>query len=135
MGLVCPMFCENPFFDRRTKGCLCHTTPHFMAYFGAYFLQICEWGLSNCFTLSQKFYNGSEVLQGQNRQTIDLAQSWLKMGFSSLAGSGPKAGPKWLSGPILCRKRPRNPLGPTCGPLPGNDENIFLTHFCAQLIV
>ena len=34
--------------------------------------------------------NGSEVPQGQNHETIDLAPtSGSRMGFSSLAGSGP----------------------------------------------
>ena len=80
-------------------------------------------------------YNGSEVLQGQNRQTINLAQKRVKNGFLSLAGSGPNVGPKWVLGPILRRKRPETHFGPTFGPLPANDENPFLTHFCAKFFV
>ena len=67
-------------------------------------------------------YNGSVFPQGQNRQTINLAQSGLEMGFLLLAGSGPKAGPKWVSGPFSSPKiGPEIHFRPTFGPLPAND--------------
>ena len=73
-------------------------------------------------------YNGSEVPQGI------WHKSGSQMNFLSLAGSGPKVGPKWVSVPFS-RNQPRNPLWTHFWPLSANDENPFLTQFGAKRIV
>ena len=51
------------------------------------------------------------------------------MGCSSLAGSGSKVGPTWVSGPSSSQNRPRN----TFGPRPANDENPIFDPLLCQI--
>ena len=77
-------------------------------------------------------YNGSEVPQGENRQTINLAQKWVKNGgFSSLAGSGPKVGPKWVSAFFFTKSAPKPTLDPPLGHFQPMTKNpIFDPSLC-----
>ena len=53
------------------------------------------------------------------------------MGFCSLAGSGPRVGPKWVRGLFVRKIDPETRFGPTLGPLPANEEKpIFDPLLC-----
>ena len=80
-------------------------------------------------------YNGSEVPQGQNRQTSNLGQNGSKMAFFC---HWLEVAQKWVQSgfrSLFLHKIDRQThFGPTSGPLPANDKKTFLTHFCAKLI-
>ena len=56
--------------------------------------------------------NGSEVPQGTNRQTINLAQKWVKNGFFVFGWRWPKSGSKVL---FLHKIGPETHLDPRLG--------------------
>ena len=57
------------------------------------------------------------------------------MGFSSLAGSGPKVGPKkWFRGRFCEEKRAETHIGPTFGPPPANDEKPIFDPLLCEII-
>ena len=80
------------------------------------------------------FYNGSDVPQGHNRQTIHLAQKWVKNGFGVIGWKWPK---KWVQSGFrgLCGEEegPETHFGPTLGPLPANDEEPIFDPLLCQI--
>ena len=61
------------------------------------------------------------------RHWLEVAQKWVQSGFRGQSYEE--------KGLLLRELGPETHFGPTFGPLPANDENPFLTRFCAKLIV
>ena len=80
-------------------------------------------------------YNGSEVPQGQNRQTINLAQKWVLQKWVSR--HWPEVAQKWVQsgfqGLFLHKIGPEAHFGPTFGPLPANDEKPIFGPLLCQI--
>ena len=74
---------------------------------------------------------GRRSLRAKIRQTFDLAQS--KVVFSPFNGSGPKVGPKWVSGSICEEKGPETHFGPIFWPLPAHDEKPTFDPLLCQI--
>ena len=83
---------------------------------------------------SIKAYNRSEVSQGQNRQTIHLTQK-SRIGFLSLAGSGPKWVQSGLRDHFPHKFDPETHFGPSFEPLPANDEKPILDPLLCQITI
>ena len=67
-GVRLPLFLRKSLFYRRAKGFVCHTTPYFIACFGAiqvFFANMRDGGCQTCFQLSAE-----EVLQIQPMRNI-----------------------------------------------------------------
>ena len=80
------------------------------------------------------------VIMGQRSLSAKIVKQLIwhkggsKMGFSSLAGSGPKVGPKWVSGIFFTKSAPNPTLDPLLGqPLPANDEKPIFDQFLCQI--
>ena len=79
-------------------------------------------------------YNGSEVPQGQNRLTINLAQNWVKNGFCVIGWNWPKSGSKVGFGADFVKKNaPKPTLNPLLGHFQPMARNPFLAHFLRQI--
>ena len=71
-------------------------------------------------------YNGSEVPQGQNRQTINLAQKWVKNGLFVIGWKWPTSGSKVGFGAFLFTKSaPKPTLDPLLGHSATNGKPMF----------
>ena len=75
---------------------------------------------------------GRRSLRAKNRQTINLAQKWVKNGFFvpgwEVAGSKVAFGADFVK-----EKRPESHFGPTFGPLPARDEKPILDPLLCQI--
>ena len=78
-----------------------------------------------------QYYNGSEVPQGQNRQTINLAQRWVKNGLFVIGWKWPKSESKVGFGAEFVKKKaPKPTFDPLLGHFQPMMKNPFLTHLC-----
>ena len=80
--------------------------------------------------------NGSEVPQGQNRQTNNLARRWVESRFFVIGCKWPQIGSKVGFDFFFKKSAPKTYFGSTLGPLPANDEKpTFDSHLCQTILL
>ena len=89
---------------------------------------------SDVLLFSPGVINGSEVPEGQNHQTINLAQKWVKNGFFVIGFKWPKSRIKVCVRGRFCEENgPETHFGPIFGPLPANDEKPIFDPLLCQI--